>query len=155
MRRRLRGIAEINNYINNYVSEWGLTSQLDTDFAYDPVEDIVYWSVVVSEKNSEDFKEFFESLGCVVKADVFIYSLFHEIGHSQTLESLAEEDYNYSWDRKADPEITNYEYFRLPNEIVASQWAVDYINNNAEEIEEFWNGLQPLLMKFYNKNHIL
>lgn len=155
MRRRLRGIAEINNYIDNYVSEWGLTSQLDTDFAYDPVEDIVYWSVVVSEKNSEDFKEFFESLGCVVKADVFIYSLFHEIGHSQTLEYVSEEDYNYSWDRKADPEITNYEYFRLPNEIVATQWAVDYINNNAEEIEEFWNGLQPLLMKFYNKNHIL
>ena len=155
MRRRLRGIAEINNYINDYVSEWGLSSQLDTDFAYDPVEDIVYWSVVVSEKNSEEFKEFFESLGCVVKADVFIYSLFHEIGHSQTLESVSEEDYNYSWDRKADPEITNYEYFRLPNEIVATQWAVDYINSNAEEIEEFWNGLQPLLMKFYNKNHIL
>jgi len=155
MRRRLRGIAEINNYINDYVSEWGLSSQLDTDFAYDPVEDIVYWSVVVSEKNSKEFKEFFESLGCVVKADVFIYSLFHEIGHSQTLEYVSEEDYNYSWDRKADPEITNYEYFRLPNEIVATQWAVDYINSNAEEIEEFWNGLQPLLMKFYNKNHIL
>lgn len=154
-RRRLRGIAEINKYIESYVSKWDLYASIDTDFAYDPTIDTIFWTVLVSEENDKAFQDFFEKLGCDVKTDVFVYSIFHEIGHSQTIDLVSDEDYNYSQDRKADPDITNDEYFNLPDEIIASEWAVDYINNNIDEVENFWNGLIPLLMKFYKRNHIL
>ena len=153
--RKLRGIAEINDYIESYLAKWDLYACIDTDFAYDPTIDTVFWSVVVSEENDKAFKEFFKKLGCNVETDVFVYSIFHEIGHSQTLEILSDMDYNYSQDRKADPNISNEEYFNLPDEIIASQWAVEYINNNIDEVKTFWSGLQVLLKKFYKRNHIL
>ena len=155
MKKRLKGIDKINKYIEGYINKWDLYAHIDTDFMYDPTEDTVYWTLVVSEKHDRAFQEFFESLGCDIKTDVFVYSIFHEIGHSQTLEKISDEDYNYSHDRKADPNITDEEYFRLPDEIIASKWAVDYINNNIDEVRDFWNGLKPLIMKFYQRNHVI
>ena len=154
MKRRLRGITKLNECIQRFVGEWYLDSQIDTDFAYDPVSDTVFWTLVVSEQNDKDFHDFFYSLGCKVEADVFILSILHEIGHSQTLRYLSDEEYNYSQDRKAE-KLSNYEYFNLPDEIEATKWAVNYLNENADKVEAFWNELQPLIMEFYKRNHIL
>lgn len=153
---RLKGVRPINKCIAKYIKKWDLkVGGLDLSFSYLPTKKEVYWTPIVCEKADKEFADFFESLGCEVKADVFIYSLLHEIGHSQTLDEVSDEDYYYSHDRKADEEITNTEYFNLPVEIVATQWAVDYLNTHTEEVAEFWKKLQPRIMNFYAKNHIL
>ena len=153
--KRLRGVKEINDCIEKYIKKWHLKARLSTDFCYFPSKRVVCWTLLVSEKNDKDFSNFFESLGCKVKADIFIYSLLHEIGHSQTLFLLSDEEYNYSHDRADDKTITNEEYFNLPNEIIATKWAVEYLNDHAEEVNNFWSELQPKILKFYAKNHIL
>ena len=44
----------------------------------------------------------------------------------------------------------NYEYFNMPDEVAATNWAIDYIRNNTEKVAEFWNELQPAIMRCYN-----
>lgn len=150
---KLKAVKPINNCLNKFMREWGLTAEIGTDFAYLYEKQVVVWTPIVSAQNDLDFQNFFESLGCNVKCDVFLYSILHEIGHSQTLDLVNEEDYAYSLDRKAEP-ISNYEYFRLPDEIIATQWAVDFLNENTEKVRVFWEEFVPLMMNFYKKNNI-
>lgn len=151
---RLKGVRAINKCIEKFMKEWGLKAEMATDFSFAHESRTVTWSPIVSVKNDLEFSQFFESLGCKVKCDVFLYSLLHEIGHYHTLDSVSDEDYEYSFKRKNDTSITNSEYFILPVEIVATKWAVDYLNNNVEKVRAFWEELVPLLMNFYRINNI-
>lgn len=153
MKKRLKGVKALTKCLDKFLAKWDLTSQFGTDFAYLYYKRIVVWTLAVTQQNDIDFQNFFESLGCNVKCDVFLYSLLHEIGHSQTLDDINEEDYAYALDRKAEP-LTNAEYFRLPDEIAATQWAVDFLNEHTEEVREFWEEFVPLVMKFYEINNI-
>ena len=150
---KLKAIKPVNNCLNKFMREWGLTAEIGTDFAYLYEKRVVVWTPIVASQNDIDFQNFFESLGCNVKCDVFLYSILHEIGHSQTLDDVDDEDYAYSLDRKAQP-ISNYEYFKLPDEIAATQWAVDFLNNNTEKVRLFWEEFVPKMMNFYKKNNI-
>ena len=151
---KLKGVKPINKCLNKFLAEWGLTAVMGTDFAYLYKRNVVVWTPVVSVKNDTDFQNFFESLGCIVKCDVFLYSILHEIGHSQTFDDLSEADYAYSLDRKSQ-EISNDEYFRLPDELAATMWAVDFLNNNVDKVRVWWEELQPLFYDFYQKNGVL
>ena len=47
-----------------------------------------------------------------------------------------------------------FEYFNLPDEIMATQWAVNYIKNNPERVKIMWHNIQKALKKFYKKNKV-
>jgi hypothetical protein len=45
-----------------------------------------------------------------------------------------------------------YEYFNLPDEIVATAWAVEYMREHEEEIKIMWEHILKAIHKFYEKN---
>ena len=152
-RKRLKNYNELNECIEAFVSKWDLYAKFSNQFAFLNDTDTVLWTLATGKTSAEKFAKFFEDCGCNVKADIFLYSILHEIGHSQTMEQISEMDWNYSQDMK-QTELTDEEYFNLPDEIAATKWAVDYLNNNTEDVKAFWDTFVPLLMKFYMKNKV-
>ncbi len=78
---------------------------------------------------------------------MFLLSLFHEIGHYMTFDDLGEEDFAYSCDVKALLGTTDDDakiYFRLPIEIAATNWAIDYINEHPTEISKLEKAITNL-----------
>ena len=72
--------------------------------------------------------------------------LLHEIGHDQTIFFLT--SFKYNWDfliafLVERPSINYFMYwlrcqiyYRLPCEWAATEWAIDFINNNIKEVRE-------------------
>ena len=62
----------------------------------------------------------------------------------ETLELMREDPGSFGDD-------TAYVYFRLPLELTATQWMVDFINENAEVVRELVNAVRPLLISYLEK----
>lgn len=159
----LKGITEINNIINKFLEPFELTAELGTDFDYCFLEDKIHYALVIDEVSSNLFLKNAERRFPDVHADVFLWSLLHEVGHSETLDDL--EDGVEEWclvakktinglSRKLSQEACNQVYFDLPDEEAATNWAGEYMMENSEEITMFWNKLQPALVEFYKLNEV-
>lgn len=126
------------------------------DFYYDFEQKTLGWALLCSPKRDEIFDNFFENdLGCR-EFNNFIYSIFHEYGHHMTLKFFNE----LEWDeylnncerlnRDAFSEARERAYFYLPVEMVASKWAVKYINSHYEELKKWWEKvLGPAFVNMY------
>ena len=124
--------------------------------------------VDVALTNDKFFNKFVTGLAPNIKADIFLTSLFHEVGHIYTQYNLSESEWDYGWDEKADIEnILNDQsidekvieeqhmrYFNLPEEIAATRWAITYMEKYADDVAEFWNELQPAILRFFRKNGV-
>lgn len=152
----LKGIKAIKDCVEVFFSDnnWDLNSRMAPDFCYLHDSNTVCWTLVASKLRCDEFAEFFEQMGCAVKADIFIYSLLHEVGHAFTIEELSDMDWNYSQDRKASGELSMEEYLRLPDELAATRWAVEYLNTHIDLVERFYRELQTAIMNMYKLNHI-
>lgn len=105
------------------------------DFYYMPETDEIGFSKYVYEEHDAKFLEFAQELGLEYDVDVFLLSLLHEVGHFFTIE---DEELDIFWKARLDngaPTDVD-EYYRDPIEAAATKWAVDYINNNFNEIEK-------------------
>ena len=112
MRKTLKGKKQINRIMNNYLRKFGLKAFLDTDItAYMENKEIGY-ALMVTDAADKYFIPFCESIDKDVKADAFLLSIFHEIGHHMT------------WDEFSDEEIDNG---------FAAKEIIDKIIDEAEE----------------------
>ena len=59
---------------------------------------------------------------------------------------------NYDAETKKQVKKLEYQYFNLPDEIIATKWAVDYMTKNKDEIKEMWKRIEKEILKFYEKN---
>lgn len=113
-------------------------------FECNPIEEIVYINFRHAEDANDLFSKFCqEQFGKSYNA--VLISLLHEIGHIETFDDDLDEErgnryalLQYLWDNSdIDRETLHFEYFRLPSEIEATTWAVEFIENNAEMCENF------------------
>lgn len=133
----------INEILNSYFSahNFNVRAEMGTDFCYWYNARIVDYTLVVSEKMDNLFLDFALKNGLKVDCGIFILSLFHEIGHSFTYNDFIN-DIDENKDN-LDPE----EYFNLPEEKIATLWAIGYINNHAEELKQLSEDLQPVILE--------
>ena len=108
-------------------------------FECDPIEEIIY----INFKHAEDANNLFSRF-CIEEYgksyNAVLISLLHEIGHIETFDDDLDEErgnryalLQVLWELSdIDRETLHFEYFRLPSEIDATNWAVDFIENNAE-----------------------
>ena len=97
-----------------------------------------------------------------VHADIFLWSLLHEIGHSETLDDLDDEVEEHCIEIKQklnehpdwSIEICNAIYFNCPDERAATDWAGEYLETHYAEISLFWIKLQKAIKEFYKLNAI-
>ena len=168
MRKTLKGKKRINRIINNYLRKFGLKGILDTDYCAYLEDKTVGYALMVTDASDKYFIPFCESIDKEVKADTFILSIFHEIGHFMTWDNFTDREIENGFLAKdlidaainatEDDEVIareNYNYFNLPEERAATEWGLNYIKTHAAEVGKFWAILKPAIMQFYKKNHLI
>ena len=121
------------------------TAHYDNDFAYWYAKSEITYGLLVDEQATRFF-EFAKGLGLKYDCGTFILSLMHEVGHDQTLDSLTDAEFRKSEKAKKKLQaIDSFEYFNLPDEIIATKWAVDYINNHKDILAKFAKDVQKAM----------
>ena len=153
----------ITEILDNFLLPFGTACAFSDDFVYDTDNKMIYYGLLVQEDADRYFMDFIHSLAPEITIDVFLMSVLHELGHHMTLDQITDEVYEQCFRDKlflsemADNPYSSFtmehihkEYFNIPVERVATEWAIDYIRGHVEELKALWSELQAAILDFYN-----
>jgi hypothetical protein len=168
MATKIKGIKKLNKTISIQLHPFGIDRAECTDeYSYQYDNNVVTFKL--TENTIEDiwFNEFIkERFGYDVRYP-FVMSILHEIGHSKYNEEIEGVLYKFCLDEKeriedemqtADAETAkklSWEYFNLPDEIMATYWAVEYAKAHPIKCKKMWKKMREALFEFYEKNNII
>ena len=117
------------NLLNRIANEFECEVVESNEFAYYYEENMI---CVTDEKSDfdEKFLELARKEGLNEEVGCFAISFFHELGHNETIDDVEEE-----FDGNKD-EFTMEEYFYLEEEYLATEWAIDYCNENLDLVKK-------------------
>ena len=147
----LIGENKINTIFNAWLKYHGFNTRvsgLDNDFYWNYDKDTVTYSFVHAERFCRDFTEVCVDLGLAYDIDIFWLSLFHEIGHGQTYDRVSDDGI---WEADL---LCGMDYYYCEREVIATQWAVDFINNHIEWVQELMSLVRPAIIEFFTVNNI-
>ena len=162
---KLKGKKKLNKAVSAQLAQFGIKdAKLSTEYSYLWEKERVTYKLTETIED-ELFNAFvLERFGYKVE-NTFIFSLLHEVGHhlaNDEIEGAICEFCNDEKDRiekvmktaDAYDEIKEieYQYFNLPDEIMATQWAVNYARKIPVVIGVMWACIKQELEKFYIKN---
>lgn len=153
----LKGVKRISRIINEFLKPFECTARMGTDFCYLYNKNLIFYSIVWMNNGAEDFLNSVLRLEPEVEADIFLWSLLHEVGHHETYDEISDEENDYCDDTKKkieEGELPNELYYDMIDERLATEWAVEYANTHKEELKAFWEKLQPAIMDFYKLNKV-
>ena len=162
MNRKLKGVKRLERVVNKFLKQFGLKSAFAVEFYYLPERKKVAFSFL-KPPNDDWFMEFFNSLAPDIECDSFLASLMHEIGHHMTYNDFDDEDWEQDYLNRNMLEAKgtaisnkdiNFEYFNLPTERAATEWAIEYIHANVEQLRVFWANMRRTIEWFYNINYV-
>ena len=143
---------EIDNLIdecklacNLWLEEYGFSSRVDSNgyWGYCPADDTIEIQIYEESEDVAAWNDFlYDHLHCISFYDIFITSFLHELGHAHTLEFFDEHDWEVA--RSA---LTPRDYFETPIEIAATHWAIDFMDNQKEEVDMLAELLRPAIEK--------
>ena len=161
--KELKGVIEINEIISELVSQFDCTCDMGLDFSYYYDSSKITWTVLITETADSSFNEFVKKEYPEITADIFLWSLLHEIGHHETCDFWSESEQLHFDKLKDELEKENtdkdyltscIEYYHIPDEYEATKWAANYILNNEDYLKDFWERLQEAIINFYVVNNI-
>lgn len=144
--------------VDEFLEPFGVDSDFSSDFSYDPEDERVYFSIMVSERADRLFKQYVLSHFHFEISNIFIISLLHEVGHAFTLDSFSKmEIKNDHFAKETIEEMLNADnsddiyslYFDLKIEKVATAWAIDYYKANKKRCDDFYLKFVSALKKEY------
>ena len=154
-------LAKLNKTIGRVVESFGCNfGGMSSDFHCYCGEDdayTVFYSILTPADTDSRFVNMFADEFHINGVGVFTLSLLHEIGHCFTYQNLSKNDIEFSnkskeiIDEIKDRETKDREYFHLPDELIASAWASNFIKNNRKEVLHFDNLMKKELKRFYRK----
>lgn len=163
---KLKGMKKLNHYFTRFVKsiDADLSAEMGIEFDYVFTKNLVHYSLVVTQFQNDLWENFLkETFDFELKNNVFLMSLLHEIGHHETMESLVDYWEIDETEKEVIQEKINngidghkpyYDYFGLPLEYIATEWAVNYYLNNQERLDKQFNKLINNIRHFYKKNNI-
>lgn len=167
-KKKLKGAKRVNRIINEYLKRFNIKAELDLDFSCYMRKYKITYALMVADPADKYFIPFVKSLAPDFEADIFLISLFHEVGHAFTQFNLSTEVWFEGWRDKDDLESIinetedediireqNMRYFNLPEEKAATEWAINYMRTHADDVADFWAELQPAIMRFFRKNKLV
>lgn len=162
---KLRGVEDINKALNKWLADNGFETRvrgLEEDFFWYINDNTISYALVCSEASTKAWNNLLGELNCHYDIDVFYSSFLHEVFHGETYHTLDETDLDISDTMKMiindDPDFFDdiYDiYFHLPIEIVATQAAVDFINNYPEKVQQLVETTSAAIAKFYELNGVI
>ena len=104
------------------------------EFSYNVVTDTIKVTTELSYQYLTVL-EYAKELGLRYNPGPWVLAFFHEVGHSETLLDDSLDEY---WEAYFDRQdiMTISDYVRHPIESAATEWAVNYINENTEEVKQ-------------------
>ena len=146
--------------VDEFLKPFGVDSDFSSDFSYDPEDERVYFSIMVSERGDRLFKQYVSSHFHFETPSIFMLSLLHEVGHAYTMPTLSELRIRADHQAKKlieealsmddDDEIYSL-YFDLGIEKVATAWAVDYYKANRKRCDDFYSRFLQTLKAEYER----
>lgn len=164
---KVKGKKKLNSAILKELSPFGIISaELTGEYSYLPSEygitfginlPIEYEWLIDFVKDRFDYS--FEY--------PFILLFLHEIGHHKTIQSISYGVQKFCDEEKIriDEDINNtddeetwkkyeFQYFSLPDEIMATQWAVNYAKKHPRKIKNMALRMSESFQEFYDKNGV-
>ena len=156
-----KDLDEIKNIVNDFLFPFELECEIGEDFAYYPFHDLIEISLVTIDRSSKNFLSFVNTEFNDITADIFLWSLLHEIGHHETWDILTDSEIIESQiikkqiqNNEIDSNRKDEIYFYTPDEYAATEWAANYMKENVQEVKEFWEKLQPHIINLYEKYNV-
>ena len=165
---KIKGLRKLNKTISAEVAPFGIVKAFydPTGYTYYPeTEDIGYQ---ITEGEQDEFLNDFiyDRFGYKVK-NSFIISLLHEIGHHKNNDDVEGDVYDFCLSEKdristelayaknkKERRKLNYQYFNLPDEIMATAWAVNYAKKHPKKVKKMWENCEKALHDFYRINNV-
>lgn len=169
---KVKGMKKVNKKVTKiFRKEWGIRKvALGDDFEYNFIKDRIRFKITfaIEDKFFDKFIE--ERFGIKLNAESsFILSLLHEIGHRENNDDIGGSVYQFCLDEKAriesdlqsNPDLTfdemyalETQYFNLPDEIMATTWAIQFLEENPKKVLKIHKKISKILRKFYKNNKI-
>lgn len=156
-----KDLKKITKILNEFTQkEFGVKTKIGKEFLAYPDDDEINYSLIVGTINIQTFLEDAETRFPTVKADIFLWCFFHEIGHCMTdylWTDGEQERFSNELVRMTEVEDTkekSYWYYSMPNEFFATRWAGQYMTDHPQKVAKLWNKIQPKILKFYQKYNL-
>ena len=163
---KVKGLRKLNKVISAEVAPFGISKAFydTTGYTYYPDSEKIGYQITEGEPDEflNDFIK--ERFGYTVE-NQFIISLLHEIGHHKNNDDIDGDVYEFCISEKErisnelayaknkkERRKLNYQYFNLPDEIMATSWAVAYAKKHPRKIKKMWKNCEKGLHDFYRIN---
>lgn len=127
----------LNERLSNFLADYECVAVEADEFSYEYATNTIYYTT----KSVEGEKEFLasvERLNPTVKLSAFVWSILHELGHNETLDFISDRIIKADERTKraiANGKVDASKYYDLTVEREATEWAVDFANNNYELVK--------------------
>lgn len=161
----VKGIKKLNKAITKQFKQFDIDKVVYTgEYSYVYEDNKITYKITENCIEDKWFAEFIkERFNYNVKYP-FIISLLHEVGHSKANEEIEGDIYDFCIAEKerineemltADADyskVLEWQYFNLPDEIMATAWAVKWAKENKKAVKKMNAKCIEALCEFYSKN---
>lgn len=165
---KLKGMKKLNKTISAELKPFGISKAVCSDeYSYNFVDESVNFKLTENEIEDRWFTEFIKERFNYNVRYPFVMSLLHEIGHHKANDEITDAIQDFCENEKeritaemfnADSEYSKkleWQYFNLPDEIMATQWAVTYAIKHPKKIKKMWVKMKEALINFYKINGVM
>ena len=164
---KVKGEKKLNKAISKELEPFGISKATCTDeYSYNYENENITFKL--TEGTNEDiwFIDFVEERFNYQVRFPFVMSLLHEVGHHKANDDIDGEVYEFCLQEKKRIEeemenadgkyskVLEYQYFNLPDEIMATQWAVKWAKKHPKKVRDMWYRMKKALLDFYAENGI-
>ena len=161
----VKGTRKLNKAISAVLAPFGIAgAKLSDEYSYHYDTEKIYYKVTENAIEDIWFLEFIEERFGYKPKYPFVMSLLHEVGHHEANDEIEGALLDFCLMEKqriaeemetADDEESKkleWQYFNLPDEIMATAWAVNFSKNNPDMVEQMWTKMRKAFYKFYTAN---
>lgn len=163
---KLKNCNKINKAVSAQLSPFGISKAiLSNEYSYDFEDESITYKLTENEFEDKLFVDFIKERFGYKSKYHFIISLLHEVGHHKANDEIEGAIYEFciaekerisnainNSDNPKEIKKLEYQYFNLPDEIMATQWAVNWARKHPKKIEKMWAKLTKALLEFYEDN---
>ena len=162
MSKTKKALKKMNKVMSAELASFGIDKAKYTgEYSYSFKKNRVDYKLTNDAIEDKWFREFVkERFRYEIKSD-FIISLLHEIGHAKANEEITGDILDFCLNEKArigiemmvaENEETgralSFQYFSLPDEIMATQWAVNYAETHKKELKKMLKRITPVIEEY-------
>ena len=152
-----KGMVDIIAIYQNFVNQ--IDDTIEIKQGEDYTANLEDWDIeiplIVSENQTDKFmlsiKDMSYSNDLVNSIDASVWSFLHEIGHLMTKQGDLKSKIMRFISRKVKSPLSDKIYYNIPEELNATEWAVNYVNLNWYEVKAFEQELLQAYKTLYNK----